>query len=198
MSQPTRTSTTLLEGLFDPHNVEAWRIFDARYRPLVLAYASRRGLRSADAEDLAQDALLAFAQAYRDEQYDRTRGRLRHWLGGIAHRRYVDLIRKRDRGIEVVRGEGKTAIYENLPDPDEPDKIWEEEWEAHVLAICTERIRGEFGKQYWYVFEEYVLKNRSADEVARELDVTRNAVYVCKSKLLARVREIREALESAS
>ena len=62
MSQPTTTNTTLLEGLFDPRNVQAWQIFDSRYRPLVIGYAKRRGLQDADAEDLAQVTLTEFGR----------------------------------------------------------------------------------------------------------------------------------------
>jgi hypothetical protein len=47
------------------------------------------------------------------------------------------------------------------------------------------------------VFEEYILKGRPADEVAEELGVTRNAVYICKTRILGRVREICEDLDAS-
>ena len=181
MSQLTRTNTTLLEGLFDPRNSQAWRIFDSRYRPLVIGYARRKGLQEADAEDLAQMTLAEFVQAYRDGQYDRQRGRLRHWLGGLAARRIADLFRQKGRQIRPISGEGKTEILYSAPDPQGPDELWEQH-------VCRE-----FGKEYRQVFDQYILGDRPADEVAAALGVTKNAVYVAKSKILARVRETLES-----
>ncbi len=197
MSQSTRTSTTLLDGLFDPRNTRAWRIFDGRYRPLMLGYARRKGLQEADAEDLAQMTLADFAQAYRDGQYDRQRGRLRHWLGGLAARRAADMFRRKGRQIKPICGVGKTEILNSASDPEGFDQLWEQEWEQHVLTLCKQHVRKEFGKEYRQVFEQYILGDRPATEVAAELGVTKNAVYVAKSKILARIRELRETMESS-
>jgi len=73
----TVTSTTLLEGLKDPANGAVWEQWVDRYRPLVVRTARRIGVPAAEAEDVAQNALLAFALAYREGRYERSRGRLR-------------------------------------------------------------------------------------------------------------------------
>ncbi len=197
MSDSSRTTTSFLDALRDLRNAEAWQIFDGRYRPLVTAYALRRGLQHADAEDLAQITLGDFVAAYVAGQYDRERGRLRHWLGGLAARRVADWFRQRGREIHSIGGEGKTEFLNAVAAPDVQDQLWEDEWESYLLARCKEQIHKEFSAEYVQVFEEYILKGRPADEVARELSVTRNAIYICKTKLLARIREIRDEYECA-
>ena len=92
---------------------------------------------------------------------------------------------------------GKTAILEGVPDPEGPDEFWEEEWERHVLTICKAQTRQELGDQCFEAFEQYAIKGRPVEDVARELNLTRNAIYISKSRILARMREIRETLESS-
>ena len=93
-----------------------------------------------------------FAEAYRKGQYDRTRGRLRHWLGGFAARRIAKQLAQRGKRIKPITGVGKTAILEGVPDPEGPDEFWEEEWERHVLTICKAQTRQEFGDQFFEAF----------------------------------------------
>lgn len=70
MQEPQRiaptsiTSTSLLAGLMNPDNRTIWRQFVERYRPVILRYARRLGLADEDAQDTAQETLLAFAAAY--------------------------------------------------------------------------------------------------------------------------------------
>jgi hypothetical protein len=73
---------------------------------------------------------------------------MRHRLGGIAVQRLADLFRKLGRQIRPIHGKGKAEIFYSAPDPQGPDQLWEEEWERHVLAICQEQVRREFGTQY--------------------------------------------------
>ena len=58
----TRTTTALLEGLLEQTNDETWREFDARYRPIIVAFARRVGLGETDAADVAQETLLRFVR----------------------------------------------------------------------------------------------------------------------------------------
>ena len=80
----TATNTELLIGLADPQNRAVWQMFHDRYRPLLITFAKRLGLKEADAEDAAQEALIAFVASYQDGKYQRDKGRLRTWLSAIA------------------------------------------------------------------------------------------------------------------
>ena len=66
-----RTTTALLEGLFDSDNELAWSHFDARYRPIVIAFARKLGLSESDAGDVAQETILQFLKEYKEGKYDR-------------------------------------------------------------------------------------------------------------------------------
>jgi len=195
MPDLTKTTTTLLEGLFDQQNTQAWLVFNNRFFPMIVAYARRRGIQEADAEDIAQETLIDFAKAYRDGKYDRERGRLRHWLGGIASHRISKHLARRGRGPHVITGEGKSAILHGAVGGDQGPDQWEQEWERHMLELCKAQIRAEFSERVYEAFEQYAVNGRPADEVAEEFRITRNTLYISKSRILTRMREIRSMLE---
>jgi len=64
------TTATVLQKLHDFGNREAWDSFTERFRRPVVSFARGMGLKQADAEDVAQETLLAFAEAFRRGQYD--------------------------------------------------------------------------------------------------------------------------------
>ena len=78
------TTSLVLERLKEFDNHSAWNLFSGWFREPVVAFARRMGLKGADADDAAQETLLAFARAYREGRYDSSKGRLSEWLFGIA------------------------------------------------------------------------------------------------------------------
>ncbi len=193
-SELTQTTTLLLEGLRDPSNDGAWRLLHDRCYPLLFEYGRRKGLQPTDAEDAAQEALADFATAYREGEYDRARGRLRQWLYGFAAHRIKRVQQRNQKVGHIPNAEGRTQFFNDLPAPDEIDAIWETEWERHVLQLCREQIRREFQSDHVAAFEKYALEGLPPDEVAAVTGMSVNAVYICKSRILARLRELQDEL----
>lgn len=189
----TTTNTVLLEGLQDPGNESIWREFDARYRPVVQAFARRLGLDDADAADAAQDTLLDFVQGYRAGKYDRDRGRLRSWIFGIARHRVADVRRQSHRRREA-QGE---SVIQRLPDEGDHDRIWEEEWRNAIIrqAMTELRTTTKINPKTIRAFELVAFGQRPPAEVAEELDMTVNDVYVARSRVLERLQRIIAELE---
>ena len=52
-----------------------------------------------------------------------------------------------------------------------------------------ERVRTQSQPKTWACFEQHILRGRPSVEVAAELRLTANSVYVNASRVLARVRE---------
>ncbi len=194
----TSTSTSLLDGLRDPHNRSAWQPFVDRYRPLIVSYACRSfGFTVDDAEDAAQVTLADFAQAYQKGQYDRDRGQLRGWLFGIATRRIRNLIRhkQQNREFQVSDGSDGTGLLPGVPGEDQLEQMWEAEWRQAVVRQCLEEVRFQFDARTVQAFELYVWKEQPAAQVARQLDMSENAVYLVRHRVLKRIREILPRME---
>lgn len=190
----TVTSTSLLEGLCDPDNRTVWLDFVERYRPLVVGYGRRAGLANDDAEDLAQQSLLAFSEAYRDRKYERARGRLRDWLFGIVGNQLKNLRRARARRAERFPETRSGAAFD-VPSENELERLWEDEWQDAVARECLAQVRREVSATTFRAFELYALGDRSADEVARELDLSADAVYGAKRRILRRIRDLQPFVE---
>lgn len=187
----TVTSSYLLEGLKSPENHTVWQQFVDRYQPLIVGYARRLGLGEQDAQDAAQQTLMAFCQAYQDGKYQRERGRLRSWLFGIAHRQILNFMR-RQRGKQVSIGSDSqgTDVFAQAPSERRLEDLWEQEWQEGVLRECLAQVRREFDPKTVQAFELFAWKGVPAEQVAEQLDMTANAVFLAKRRVLKRIREI--------
>lgn len=191
----TTTTTLLLEGLFDSQNEAAWREFHERYTPTIVAFAQRLGLSADDAADVAQETLSKFLTEYRAGKYDRSRGRLRSWIVGIARWRVADLRRARAGRREI---QDDLAVDE-LPDDESLTRLWEQEHRATLLrnALAELRENSRFGASTLEAFERYVLEQQPPADVAARLGISVADVYMAKNRVAERLREIILRLEAA-
>ena len=63
MTTSSQTRLSLIARLSDREDVEAWDEFTAIYVPLLYRMARQKGLQHADAEELAQEVLVAVSRA---------------------------------------------------------------------------------------------------------------------------------------
>jgi len=187
------TTTALLDQLRDHDNHPVWEEFDRRYRPLLVGLGLRLGLTAQDAEDVAQETLVRFARLHARGKYDRSRGRLRSWLLGIARNCSLDLldgIRRRNVG------RGSSAIVE-LPDARDLDALWDEERRRVVLARGLDdlRARGQFDERTLQAFELVALERVPAVQVAETLGMSIDSVYAARSRCVKRLRSVVEEIE---
>lgn len=186
----SRTSTTLLAGLEDPRNEAAWRRFYARYTPMLLSYAKRVGLSDADAQDVVAESLVTFVQAYRQGRYDRQRARLKSWLGGIVHNKVRKLHARRPAAsLDAVSCGAEGRSLEPAAS-DTPDEAFEREWQLEMLNTALEVLRREADPDTYQAFDLYALKNWPVGKVAGLMNMSANAVYICKTRTLQRLRQI--------
>lgn len=182
MASETRSS--LLHRLRDFGDTSGWREFVRLYQPLLVAYARRRGLRRADAEEIAQQCLGVVVR--RIGSFQRRR-RFRSWL-----RRIVDLLvyqwlreaQRRRRVREVLLNQAER------PPADEQARFatWREEWNRFHLQHCLEDLRTRFTTETLRAFELYVLRDFPVPTITRLLHISENQVYVAKSRVLQYLR----------
>lgn len=188
------TNTYLLVGLEDSANERVWAEFCARYRPVLLSFGRRLGLREDDAQDAAQETLLAFADCYRRGQYTRDKGRLRNWLYGIA-RNQIHLLRRRDERQRATTAAEIDRRLEEQPEADELAAAWEEEWRRGLIQNCLEEAHRHFGEETVRAFVLFVLQEWPAEQVAEHLGMTRNAVFKAKRRVLLHMRNAYRSLD---
>jgi RNA polymerase sigma-70 factor (ECF subfamily) len=196
MDEPQGTRVSLLVRIRDPAGDEAWRQFVALYAPLVYGFSRRRGLQDADAADLTQDVLRAVTTAAGRLQYDPQRGSFRSWLFTVARNNlntFLDNRRRRPGG----QGDGGTsaqiALEEHPAREDDEALLWGQDFQRQRFAWAAGQIRGGFEERSWQAFWRTAVEGRPARQVAVELGLSLGAVYIARSRILARLRErIRE------
>ncbi len=196
MGDAPLTRPSLLVRLRDPRDGVAWGEFVDVYAPLVYGYLRRHGLQDADAADLTQDVLRAVANSVGRLDYDPRRGSFRAWLFTIVRNKLRNFRSSRQRRED---GSGDTAVRQLLaeqPSRAEADE-WEQEHERRLFHWAAERVRGEVREATWRAFWLTAVEGRGPGEVADKLKMSVAAVYLAKSRVMARLKdEIRRVEES--
>jgi RNA polymerase sigma-70 factor (ECF subfamily) len=200
MAEPPLTRVTLLARIRDGQDVEAWREFVHLYGPVVYRFARNRGLQDADAADLMQDVLRSVARNAHRMQYDPKRGTFRGWLYTVTRNKIYNFLsaqRNRPRGTGDADAQERLDATPARDDQSGPDAEWEKEYQRRLSARAMERVRHEFQPSTWTAFWETAVEGKPAGEVGAELNMSPGAVYVAKSRVLARLRdEVRKLLDA--
>lgn len=186
MEEPA-TRCSLILKLRDPADAAAWREFVDLYEPLVYRLARRKGLQDADARDLCQEVFRAVAQAI--GRWEPGRGAFRGWLSRIARNLLINFLTRRQHQL---RGSGATSVQELLEaqPADDPSAtaVFETEYRRRLLHWAAEEIRDEFTSNTWLAFWQTAVEGRLPSEAAAGLGLSVGAVYVARSRVLARLK----------
>src|SRR3954465_12252243 len=174
---------------------DAWKDLTDLYRPLILAWLNRQGVPAGDLEDLSQEVLLSVVKHLPGFQHSGHRGAFRAWLRTIVCRRTADYWRAIDAGTLARGGSGATAALQGIAAPDSDlNRQWDEEHDRYVLHCLLALVEEEFEPITLRAFRRLALDGASGAEAARELGLSVAAVYVAKSRVLARIRQEAEGL----
>ena len=174
----------MLARLCEAPDNAAWRCLVQLYAPLLFAWARRCGESENDAADLIQEVFVALVQTLPAFRRQDKPGKFRAWLKTIMLNKLRD--RKR-REARVGMALAHRAIDEALPDVAET--YWEAEYRRDLARRALALMQAEFAEQTWRACWQTVVHDRSAAEVAAELGISENAVYIAKCRVLRRLRQ---------
>lgn len=185
------TRTYLLNAVTKGGDSVAWNRFYRLYARLLRNFLRRMGLTEDETEDVTQEVLVVAHKSLQDGVYDRSRGRFRSWLYGIARRLALATLRARRRRtrIQWVDDSGDQLV-ERLEDKgDDADrKLWEEEWRYAMLDEGLHYAEQCVGEKAFAAFRLYVIEKQPVDEVARQVGIAPASVYVYKNRVLKAVK----------
>jgi RNA polymerase sigma-70 factor (ECF subfamily) len=179
------TPATLLEQVRHPDNRQAWEQFVRLYTPLILGFARRHGLQDADAADLAQEVFAALVRAMPHFQYDPNRS-FRAWLGALVCNRWRD----RQRGKLPLPLADDDPAWNRLLVESQTEAFDENEYQTVLISRGLAIVRVEFSAAIWALFEATVLEGSTIAAAATRFGVTPNAIYLARSRVLRRVKEV--------
>lgn len=189
------TRYSLLVRIQDPQNHAAWLEFLAIYEPLVYRLARRKGLQDADARDLCQEVFRAVAGAAHRWTPDPARGSFRGWLYRIARNLLVNSLRSRRRRGAVTGDSGLREVLAAQPaEDDELKSDIETEYRRRLFQLAAQSVEREFTRSTWQAFWQTAVLSREVPHVAAELGMSPGAIYIARSRVLARLKERVETL----
>lgn len=181
------THISLLERLAEGGDEAAWREFCDRYGELIYSFAQRRGLQSADCDEIGQEVKMALARSMPGFRYDPAKGKFRSYLKAVTERTVTrQLCKKRGEvSLEEVETATKMAIGDAVV-----EDAWELEWRQYHVRRAMVTIRAEFNKRDVAAFEAYAFEGRDAEEVAAAQGMSVGHVYTLKSRIMTRLSEL--------
>jgi RNA polymerase sigma factor (sigma-70 family) len=191
---PTRHS--LLERLKRLDDQESWRDFFNLYWGLLYSTAIKAGLSDSEAQDVVQDTIIMVSRKMEGFKYDPAVDSFKGWLLYLTRKRIAMECRRRARGRRQTpagpdEAHELNAKIEALADPAGPglEKVWEEEWRKTMWDAAIARVKEQVALKQFQMFDLYVVKERSAREVAQVLGVAVAQVYLAKHRISALVKQ---------
>ena len=178
------TSQTLLHRLTSENDGQAWGRFVELYTPLLLAWCRRLDLSDADAADLVQTVFVALYEKLPEFRYDPARS-FRAWLKTVLMNSWRNQARRKRAGLPNAGG---ALDPDSIPDTDPRMELDEAEYRTHLVRRALHLMQSSFEPSTWQACWEFVVNDRPANDVAAELGITVNSVYLAKSRVLRHLR----------
>lgn len=145
---------------------------------------------TSDVEDVVQEVFTVVVRRFPEFQRQPRAGAFRRWLRTITANCLRDHWRRKNKHAAAVGGSDFVSVINQLADTNSGvSKIWDREHDAHVTAYLLGQIRSEFSDKIWRAFQRFALDGLSADDVATELGMSPNAVFIAKSRVMSRLRQ---------
>jgi RNA polymerase sigma-70 factor (ECF subfamily) len=170
----------------------AWERLVQLYSPLVYRWCRHAGLQAADAADIGQEVFQAVARCIADYRHSRPQDTFRGWLCTITRNKIRDFIRQRpaERTVSEIEQLLRLPAAGTSADATPPPRDQAEAIEARIVYVQALRlIRGQFEWRTWRAFWQVAVEGARPTDVASELEMSLNAVYLAKSRVLHRLRE---------
>jgi RNA polymerase sigma-70 factor (ECF subfamily) len=186
----SETSASLLQRLRLAPDAESWQRLVDLYTPLIHAWLRRYATPQQDGDDLVQEVLAIVVRKLPEFERQPQTGAFRSWLRTITVNCLRDYWRSR-HGRPLVTGDSNfLQVLSELEDPQSDlSRQWDAEHDRHVTARLMKVIQPQFEPRTWQAFQRVALDRASPDEVAAELGISVNAVFIAKSRVLARFRQ---------
>lgn len=196
LPSPPDTRASLIVRLQDAADVAAWNELVAIYGPLVHRLAIRQGLQAADADDVVQEVFSAVAKSVGDWVEQRQRGRFRSWLLGITRHIAINALTRRPHGATGRGGDEPHETLAQIPANALPlSSQFDLEYQREVYRWAAHEVRNSVAEVTWNAFDLSQAQGKSIAEVAEQLGISMGSVYVARSRVMKRLRQLASQFE---
>ena len=190
----TATRVSLIQALATGGDV-AWLELDQVYRPLIFHWLRRYQVQSCDSEDITQEVMAVVSRRIHDFRHNGRVGAFRNWLRTITvhtARKYLD------KGNRQPQATGNSAVREMLEqlesDRSELSQQFDEQHDRFILQQLLDRVASRFQPATMEAFRRHAIEGQEAVEVAAQLGIKPQTVYVAKARVMHALRELATGL----
>ncbi len=190
MQESYQTRASLLLRIRDAQDTQAWGEFVEIYESLIYRVARQQGVQHADALELTQEVLLTVARSINRWDAEPSRGSFRGWLRRVARNLTINYLIRQRRHPQGVGDTDFQSLLAEQPDPhSEESASFDLECRRSLFLRAAQQIQDEFQASTWLAFWNSCVLQQSVKEVAAELEMTPGAIYVARSRVMARLRK---------
>ena len=189
------TRDSLLIRVASSGDQGAWEQFARIYRPVVYNVARMRGLQDADAQDVAQQVLIAVARALPTWERRDESTRFRHWLCRIARNAIVNMLTRQPRDRAVGGDDHRANDHADVQADGGLDSQLEREYRRQLFRQAAEVVRSRADPVTWQAFAITMIDGLSIPDAAAQLDRSEAVIYAARSRIIRRLRDAVKQLE---
>ncbi|MEC8554795.1 MAG: sigma-70 family RNA polymerase sigma factor [Planctomycetota bacterium] len=183
------TSLSLSDLLKNREDQGSWEVMVELYQPLIEKWLLRFGAPANDREDLAQSVLLVVSNKLGAFKHSGNTGAFRSWLRSITRNCLLEFWRENKiRPIATGNSSFQESLEQLADECSELSRIWQEEYDQEVLKSLLKRIQDDFQQQSGEAFRRVAIEGIAAKEVAQQLGITVNSVFIAKSRIMNKLR----------
>ena len=185
VSQNWNTQQTLIQRAQNPEDEQAWDDFVSYYQSFIKMVLFKSNISLNDTDDLIQAILIRIWKGLPNYEYKKEQARFRTWLSTIIRNciiSHINKVKNKGEKVELIE-EQIERISES-----EIEQIISEEWLDYVASIAMDKVKDVFSGNAIEVFR-LSLEEKSAKEIASELNITEESVFVLRSRVKSRLKK---------
>lgn len=185
------TCLSLIQRLQSGTDQLGWNQLLGVYKPLIWGWLRRHNTPLQDAEDLTQEVLAIVVSELPKFKHNGQKGAFRAWLRTITANR----LRTYWRGNKRSTSTDWQSFADQLEDTSsELAQEWDRQHDSFLLRKLLEQMEEEFEPKTVKAFRRVALDGVKAEQVSDETGMSVVAIYIAKSRVLRRLREVAEVL----
>lgn len=176
--------------LLNRRDPDAWRQLVRVFYPTIRDWCKRAGLQGEDCEDVAQEVFRALSNGIDRFDQDGGKNSFRGWLYGITKRQLLAHWKRQRTQQTGVGGSDAQLYFAELPEVEGGSDAGDVESErSALLRRALSLMQSSVENRTWQAFWRVAVEGHLPADVAADLGLTVNAVYLIKARMLRRFRD---------
>lgn len=178
------TRQTLIERVRTQQDEQSWEEFDDTYRGYIIGIVRKMNFDYHENEDLVQMILLKLWKSMDQFDYRPDECRFRSWVAIIAKNAIRDYLSSKKNKVQSKSESSDESLEIEDNRMDDIDQLVFEEWKEFVSRKAWDVVQSKFSEKVQTCFLKFS-KGLSAEDIAKEMQLDTNTIYVYKKRVEA-------------